>query len=225
MTNSDKAIKAEKIIDEVFKFTDEEYLYQRIDRPIEKAFSGFEFDSSSVSQQNFFNIIGSLVHHIYKHGLTPSLNLSHSQACAEALAILEEGYQNPHARGYYAAFLDATDPTEDDGLKFVLAQIAEYISLRARARHIIWGYTSKIDPTDWTTKCLIAEILLKRWENFLPPIILSCAPSQLADSLPDLFEALCTTNRIVTKTMGADTDLNRYETATSFPPLSQTEQT
>ena len=50
------------------------------------------------------------------------------EACAEAVAILEEGYQAPRGQGYYAAFLDASNPNLN-GLEYVLAQMAGYITV------------------------------------------------------------------------------------------------
>lgn len=206
MTNSDLC-KTEAIIEKVFELTSDEYLQHFIDEPIEKAQRNFEFDDKAfVTYRTFFQVTGNFVRHIYKDGLRPGQILSDSQARAEALAIIEEGYQNVHAKGFDAAFLDASDPNQT-GLGPVLAHLKEIITARARLKRITWVYSSCIDPSDWPTKCLIAEILLERWGRLFPPSLLAYTPAQLADALPYLFDALRRTKHIAGKVMRGDMPL------------------
>jgi len=201
MTNSHSRCKAEAIIEKVFELTTDEYLQQFIDEPIEKAQGNFEFDDEAlVTHRTFFQVTGDYVRHIYRNALRPSQILSDYQAQAEALAILEEGYQNAYAKGFEAAFPDASDPNQN-GLEPVLAQLGEIITARARLKHVTWVYSSCIDPSNWPIKCLIAEILHERWGRLFPPRLLAYTSDQLADSLPDLLKALRRTNRIVGKVM------------------------
>ena len=160
MTNSEGKRKANAIIEEVFEKAGEEYLQLRIDEPVEKAAASFEFDQDSpITHHTFIQIITDFVRHVYKQGLYPRQEMSATEACAEAVAILEEGYQSPHGRGYYAAFLDASNE-KLDGLEYVLAQMASYINVKAKTRYIRWVYASRMELADWPTRCLIAEILL-----------------------------------------------------------------
>jgi len=206
MKNSDLC-KAEAIIEKVFELTSDEYLHHFIDEPIEKAQGNFEFDDEAlVTHRTFFQVTGDYVRHIYRNALRPGQILSDSQARAEALAILEEGYQNAHAKGFDAAFLDASDPNQN-GLGPVLAQLGEIITARARLKHITWVYSSRIDPSDWPTKCLIAEILHERWGRLFPPRLLAYTSAQLADALPYLFDALRRTKHIAGKVMKGDMPL------------------
>ena len=208
MTNSNARLKADSTINKVFELLDEEYLCHRVDEPIEKAAAGFGFNQETqVTHQIFIRVTGEFVRHVYEHGPKPRQILSAVQARTEATAILEEGYQNPHARGYYASFLDALNPNLN-GLEFVLDQMTQFIIARARERHIRWIYLSRIDPSDWSTKCLIAQILIERWGAFLPSSLLSCTPAQLADSLPELFDALCFASSMVREAIGAEIDLS-----------------
>jgi len=128
-------------------------------------------------------------------------------ARAEAMAILEERYLGPHARGYYAAFLDVSN-SKLDGHEFILTQIAEIIKALAREKHLKWVYFSLIAPLDWLTRCQIAEILLKRWRPFLPLNIQQCSPAQLADHLADLINVLRSTDNKVNKMLNTDIDIN-----------------
>jgi len=210
MTNSKNRREAEAIIKRVFELIDEEYLHHRIDEAIEEAAKNFNYnETATVRHQTFLQLTGDFVRHIYEHGFRLRQITSVSQARAEALAILESGYESLEARGYEAAILDASNP-KLNGLEYVLGQMTEFITFRARHRHIRWVYSSRIDPSDWPIKCLIVEILLERWGPFLPSTVLTCTTAQLANSLPELLEVLrCTTN-IVRKTMGADTNLSTF---------------
>ena len=197
MTNSDEKRDAERIIQEVLDLIREEYLLRLIDEPIEAAAARFEFDgSASITPEGFHRVMGDFVAHVYRHGLSVHRLMSRSPARAEALELMEQGYQNVYVRGYDAALLDALNP-QHDGLGLVLGQLTQFIAAMARARHIRWVYGTRIDPLDWSLRCLIAEILLNDWGPFLPPGILSYAPSQLADHLPDLFNLLSSTDRMV----------------------------
>jgi hypothetical protein len=207
MTNSEWKRKANAIIEEVFEKAGEEYLQLRIDEPVEKAAASFEFDrDAQVTYQSFTQVTTEFVRHMYGQGLLPGQEISSVEACAEAVAILEEGYQSPHGRGYYAAFLDASNQ-KLDGPEYVLAQMARYINVKARTRHIRWIYASRMELADWPTRCLIAEILLKRWEPFLLPNVRACHPAQLAHLLSELINLVLSTNGTVSKMLNANIDL------------------
>jgi len=206
MTNSEGKRKASAIIEEVFEKTSEEYLQLRIDDPIEKASASFEFDRDApIAHQTFTQVTTDFVRYLHEQGLWFGQTMSAVEACAEAVAILEEGYQAPHGRGYYAAFLDASNPNLS-GLEYVLAQMAEYITALARSRHIRWVWTSRMELADWPTRCLIAEILLERWKPFLLDNLCTCPPAQLAGHLSELINLGLSTNRMVTKMQGSNID-------------------
>jgi len=52
-------------------------------------------------------------------------------------------------------------------------------------------------------RCLIAEILLKRWKSCLLPNVRACSPAQLAHHLSELINLVLSTNRTVNKMLGA----------------------
>jgi hypothetical protein len=204
MTNFNSNRGPARIIEQIFKLTDEEYLYQFIDQRIEEAAVEFDFDRNAPSTyKSFIGIIGDFVHHIYENGLCIPQTLSVTQARAEAIAILEEYYLGPHARGYYAAFLD-TSNSKLDGHESILSQIAEIIKALARERHLKWVYFIRIASLDWITRCQIAEILLTQWRPFLPHNIRQCAPDQFAGHLPDLINLLRSTDNKVKKMLNTD---------------------
>ena len=221
MTNFRDKKRAVAVIEEVLELTDEEYLQRLIDKPVEKVFASFEFDRNArVSHYYFMDVVGDFVRRIYLDGLGVSQNLSRSQARAEALIIIERAYQSQDVQGYYAALAEAFN-----GIESVLARIAEFIITRTRERHIRWVHSSRIDPFDWPTRCLIAEILIERWGPFLPPGIRSCNSAQLADALPQLFNAVTSTVSIVRKTTGAGIEFYQFpEMHKPFPPLFGSEE-
>ena len=222
MTNSEDIKRATAVIEKILELTDEEYLQHRIDRPVEKVLAAFEYDSNaSINHIYFIDVVGDFVRRIYLHGPGISQDLSQSQASAEALFIIENAFGSHDVQGYDAAIVDAFNDFES-----ILTRMAGFIIARSRERHIRWVYATCIDPSDWPTKCLIAEILIETWKPFLPPSILSCAPAQLADSLPQLFSAAQSTSITVKKTMATDTEFYEFpEMIDQILPLSQTEGT
>ena len=190
MMSSDSNLNAAGIIQEVFELLDEQYLYQFIDKRIEQATADFKFEQrDTMTHDVFIHTIGDYLHHIYKTGFWIRQIMSIAQARAEAMALLEKYYQSPHSRGYDTAFLDVLN-SKMDGFEFILAQIAEIIKAVTREKHIKWVYFSRIIPLDWSVRCQIAEILIKRWAIFLPPNLSQCSPAQLADELPNLINAI-----------------------------------
>lgn len=200
MTN----FRAEKILDEILRLTDEQYLKRLIDEPIEKAAFEFEFkEINPVTHQAFMSVTTQFVRHIYKGALPVPKTLSLAQAQAETIAILEDTYQNVDTKGYYAAFLDAS--IKQSGLEFVLAHMAESITFTERAKHLRWAYATLMDPWQWPERCLIAETLLERWKPFLPPQIKDCFPAQLAEHLPEWINTLHATDGMIKRFLNPET--------------------
>ena len=101
------------------------------------------------------------------------------------------------AKGYYAAFLDAS--MRQSGLEFVLAHMAESITLTERAKHLQWAYARLMDPEGWHERCLVAESLLERWKPLLPPQMKECSPAQFANHLPEWISTLHRADSMVEK--------------------------
>ena len=208
MTNSEAGHRAALTIKEVFELISEEYLQARIDEPIEQAAASFEFDQTApVTHQKFTQVTRDFIRHVCEKALWGWQEMSATEASTEAVAILEEGYQALHGQGYYAAYLDASNV---DGLRNVLAQMARYIAMRARARHIRWVCASKIEMLDWPTRCLIAEILLKDWQPFLPEKLRACQSMELANHLSDLINVILSINATLGKMLDGNLDLPSF---------------
>ena len=205
MTNSERK-RAETIIQEVFEKINDEYLRVRIEEPIEKAAASFEFDRTvPVTHQTFTQVTRDFVRHVYQRAMWGWQIMPAEKALTEAVAILEGGYQAAHGQGYYAAFLDASN-LNLNGLEYILAQMASYITVMARARHIRWVCASRIELADWPTRYLIAEILLQRWEPFLPENVRTCSPAQLANHITELINVVLSIDRTVSTMLDANID-------------------
>lgn len=188
MMSSDNQIKVEIILADILKQIDESHIYKKINQPIEKAAQSYTFiHPEDVTHQIFNDIIQDFVTHLFNKGSAMGIK-SKKMAIAEAVAIVEMGYQGS-SNGYYAAFLDATN-TEINGLKNILQQIKEIFISILRAKYIQWVYDSSITPLGWPTRKNIAEILLKRWETYLPVNMKNIPPAQLADHIPLLINTI-----------------------------------
>lgn len=206
MTNFKVHENAIKLIDEIFELINEETIRSLIDGPIEKALAGFNFElKDPLTYKGFIHLIGNFVRTLFEH-IHWSLKMpSDDRACAEAVNMLETDYQGPHARGFYAAFLDARNPLLN-GPQVVLFQLSEIIKARLRMKYTRWVYVSRIEGADWITRCSMAEILIERWRPFLPSDILMCSPVQFADNIPDLINILGSSDNMVSEILGTDTD-------------------
>ncbi len=203
MTNSEALRKVATIMSEVFELVSEEYLQAHIDGPIEKAAASFDFEQTGpINHQIFTQVTRDFVRHLYRKAIWGWENISAEKALTEAVAILEEGYPAAAGQGYYAAFLDALHPNLE-GLGYVLAQMARYITERARARYLRWVFASRIEVSDWDTKCRMAEILLRQWGPFLPENLRQFPPEHLANHLSELINLVLSTNRMVDKMLGS----------------------
>lgn len=181
--------------------TDEKYIYDRINQPIEKAASSFNLPKQEPLDHKSFNcIIQHFVTHLFKEGCSCNI-LSETTANSMAAPLLETGYQTT-GNGYYAAFLDAINP-DINGVEIVLIQIKETVINLLRSNHIQWVYSTQIVPLEWNIKCAIAELLLEVWKkNSSKHILYEIHPVQMADSLPDLIKEIQKSVDKVTKLMG-----------------------
>jgi len=187
MTNSaEPCQKAGQILERIFFLLEETKVRREIEDPIDEILTSVEITSQpSVSLDEFHQAIADFIRKTYRYGLRLSRELSLSQARSEAICLLEQLYQGSHSKGYEAALLDLTNP-ELDGLNVVLAVLAEGIKVRERERYIRWVFASQLDPSDWQTKCEIAELMIDRLRPFLHEELALCGPAQRADQLPEI---------------------------------------
>lgn len=186
MTSFDDQQVASTVIDRIVELLAEQRLRQTIDDPLDAAASSFRLEEQpDITHVLFQRAIGDFVAQVFEHGPALPQRLSPQQARAEAIALLDAGYQGAHSSGYEAALLDAMDPALD-GMMLVLAQLTETIKTLERQKYTRWVFTETLAPLDWRSRCRIAEVLLDRLQAFLPPDLLRCTAAQLADEIPAL---------------------------------------
>jgi len=207
--NSIENRMAAEIIEEISRLLDPEYIHLKIIAPIEKAATSFNFDTRvSMTHKNFLNVIGEFVRHTYRYGLGFPKILTDSQACSEALSIVEETYRSGKSAGYDAAFLDARN-SEMLGIEQVIWQIADHIMARERAKHIKWVFATKFFALDWQTQNLITQSIIKHWKHVLPSNLADWPPSHLVHRLPQFFIALNSVTSQIEKLASGDIDFNK----------------
>jgi len=160
---------------------------ERIDEPIDRAFHEYVIPSDfEFSHERFHEVTGDFIKFLHEKAPLPGGKLTLTQAHDEAIAFLDQSYQGTHKDGYHGAMLDASDPRQP-GIVLVLQRLVELIKAWQRRKYIRWVVSRHIDPADWRLKCAIAELLITRNRDLLPPKIAESSPAQYADLLESLF--------------------------------------
>ena len=178
--------RALRLLKELERLLDEGRIARRIDEPIDKAVAQFRWPrSQEYSHRTFHETAARFVQHVCEKGLHPPRRLSFSQAHDEAVALLEQWYEGTRANGYDGAVIDAANPAHD-GLRLVLVRLAKALKARERDSYIQWVQARHVRAADWQTRCAVVGILLAHCGRWLPPLLASCPPEQLADCAFDL---------------------------------------
>ena len=204
MMNLNKKVEVEKILDKALKLLDDEIIQRTIDLPIREATASFEFQKvEHITYERFIKETGKFIQHVYLNGLVTKQKLTQKQAEAEAIAVLELGYQSAYGKGFYAAYLDSQNNNHDD-LEFILNQISEIIIQGTRKLYVHWVITTQIQSLEWHIRCRIAETFQKPQSSILPQTLKNCSPAMFADHLPDLINVLITADNAITNLMTTD---------------------
>lgn len=204
MMNLNKEVEVEEILDRVLKLLDGEIIERTVSLPIREATANFEFHKfEHITYKRFIKKTGKFIQHVYLNGLDPKQKLTQKQAEAEAIAILEMGYQNAYGKGFYAAYLDSQN-NNFESLEIILSQISEIIVQRTRDRYVQWVITTQIRSLDWHIRCRILEAFQKPQFSILPHTLKNCPPAMFADHLPDLINILITADNKISNLMTTD---------------------
>jgi len=189
MTSSEPACReANFTIARITALLDESLLAQVIDEPIDRAVETF---SSGVetpeSHLQMHDVITDFVLHMHLQTAPSGRGFSRERVRDEAVALVKQGYLEAASAAYDEALRDAFDESQD-GMRIVIARIAEATKRRRRQQHTRWVYARHIDPLDWESKCRIAELLLDRVAPLLPPPPkgYEYRPEELVDNISDL---------------------------------------
>ncbi len=207
MTSSGRTGHVSEIIDGIIDLIKEDHVREQYEEPITQVLVEFDYDSETeVDHALFLKITGRFVQHIFAQAWKPRQQLSPRQAKAEAIRMLQNDYRGDAGSGLEGAYLDAIDPGYD-GLGFVLKQMAEILSAKARQNHFRWVFGTRLDTLDWATRRAVANELLMRWKQSSPGTAPAIEPAQAADHCPGLLTALVSAKAQVTELLSSQRNL------------------
>ena len=189
--NFDKSILFyRKLTREIFLQINEDYLAQRIDKTLEQLAADFKFvENGQLSYGEFIDLIGAFVGHLYrKGGLKRSL--TQPQANAEAIYIVESGYQSPALDRLDHAFLDA----QEHGISHIFSFLVSFVGDLTKQSHVSFVMKCNLNSLVWSDKVRGTKILLDDWKNFLPLQMQAEPAENYADQLPQLFKMISEIN-------------------------------
>lgn len=171
----------------VFKLLNEYNIAINILNPIDQAVNSFTYTKVlPLTNKKFISIISSFVSHVYENGMPVRQILNDRQTGAQAIFLLERGYQNTYDKGYEAAYTTImhSDLYDIDDL---LSHLAEIIKSDARTNYTNWVFNRYLHHVEWNMKCDIAEHLQQQWKDFLKEDTIKLTLPEKASNLPNLF--------------------------------------
>ena len=204
MKNSEQNPSSEKILDTIINLLNEERVVREIDEPIDLTVKAFQLKvKAPLSHSDFNRVIAEFVRDLYQKGLRLPRHLSDREARTEAVSLLEKYYQGIDSRGYDVALLDARGNNQE-GLEYVLSQLAESIKAAERKKYERWVFADTIDQSDWETRRQIAATYLTKYKDFLSPAIREMDSAWLADHFQSLVFNLVSTQSLLRQVCGSD---------------------
>ena len=140
---------------------------------------------------------------IYQKGLRITRHLSDQEALVEAVSLLENYYQGIDSSGYDGALLDATG-NDQEGLGYVLSQLAESIKAVERKKYVQWVFFSTIDQSDWEIRRRITATYLTKYRFLLSPELKGMDPAWLVDHFQGLISNLVSTQSLLEQVSGSE---------------------
>jgi hypothetical protein len=194
--SSDLEKRAREIVTTIMVELDPDRISKRFDNPIAQAAKEFDCEPTCpIAHKEFHRIVAVFVKQVYDKALGASWMFT--DPLAEALWLLENGYESAvYGTGYVAALLDANDPAEG-GIQTVLTGLAELIKDIERQKYIKAVFARYLHGCNWALRCEIARVLLEDYRPFLPERLGKCAPAQLADEIPSLILMLISSDSVL----------------------------
>jgi hypothetical protein len=204
MTNSEQNLSSEKILDTIMDLLNEERMTREIDEPIDLTVKAFQIKTElPLSHSDFNRVIAEFVRRIYQNGLRLPRHLSEQEALAEAVSLLENYYQGIDSRGYDDALLDATG-NDQEGILYVLSQMADSIKAAEREKYVQWVFFSTIDQSDWEIRRRITATYMAKYRFFLSPEIKDMDPAWLVDHFQGLIFNLVSSQSLLEQVSGSE---------------------
>ena len=196
MMKSDLNKLARETVERIMTELDPDRTKRRFDDPISKAARQFDYEPTCpITHKDFHRVIAGFVEHVYEKALAASW--MPADPLAEAIWLLEAGYQSAiYGTGYTAALLDANDPAEG-GIQTVLTGLAESIKGITQQEYTRAVFARYLCGCNWRLRCEIAHLLLENCRAFLPERLGKCAPAHLADEIPSLISMIISSDSAV----------------------------
>lgn len=202
--NSEDQLTAEGVLDTLFDLLSPERIAEEVDVPIDRAENAFQMARGAPSTYSDFNrLISAFVRHLFRCGLRLPRNLSNRQALAEAINLLDTGYQNENARGYECAMLDAFD-SNSTGIGLVISQLTESIKAVEREKYTDWVFANIFSHLDWNSRKGIVAVYLKKYAKILPAELLDLDPARLINHLPNMISDHISTENTVAQVLDGE---------------------
>jgi hypothetical protein len=194
--NCDLKKRAGETIERIMTELDPDRIKSRFDDLIGKAARDFDYGPKCpITHKEFHQIVADFVRQVYEKGIGASCLLA--DPLAEAIWLLEAGYQSAvYGTGYIAALLDANDPAEG-GMQTVLTALAESIKGIRRQEYTRAVFARYLHGCTWNMRCEIAQVLLEDYRAFLPERLGKCTPEHLADEIPSLISIIISSDSVV----------------------------
>jgi len=170
------------LLSDLLAALDPDLVTGQVMRPIQWAMQTFSCsETERASPDQFLEIAGRFLCHLYRHGRHVAMQLSEREAKAMALELLEAHYEGSLGPVYAGAMLDAIRPA-GPGLEAVLTGLAQIVARREIERRAAAVLVRLVNPADWSTQRMLVEELV----SCLGPSL----PAHLADrSLDSLVSA------------------------------------
>jgi len=197
MTNFEREILPEKVLDTIMDLLNEERISSEVDEPIDYATQGFRLEvTTPISHAGFNRLVAAFVQNIYRQALRLQRYLSEQEAFTEAVFLLESYYEGGYTKGYDGALLDATG-SNLEGLELVLSRLAESIKVAERVKYVEWVFADNVYHLDWKTRYRIIAVHLKRNEEFLSADLHDSDPARFVNHLHDLIMNHLSTDSLI----------------------------
>jgi len=187
MTFCSPGEKAEEALDNVIRMLDASAIRDTIDLPIDMAAANFVLDSipETIGPAYIAEAAGSFVRHIYRTGIQPPRNLHNHQAEAEAVFLIEAGYEGTVFRGYEGAARDAA-LYGIEGLEKIMSAVADTVKQRQRRQYTNWVLRRHVESLSLQEKRHMTDAILKRWGQFMGRQITGLPREELVEVSTDI---------------------------------------
>ena len=178
--SEDNGLHAQAILADVRAQLEESHITRMIDGPIEEATERFRCpDAPAQSQRELLDHAAAFLRHVHATAFPSGRQLPPSSARAEAVRLLETGYQG----GFRGAVWEATR-SDGPGIPSVVAEMAGLLRGQLRDSYVRWIIASQLERADWPTRCQMASIIMSEWGDRRPSDLTAGSAEQFANFLP-----------------------------------------